>query len=562
MKKQILSASIAVLLGLCPVWSEDMTAMSATAVPVYKVLKVFAGKNIEYRFYCNGKHFTSAIMDPHAALAIRPHPGNDANGWGSTWYPEPFLPGATLHGTNATFSVVAGKYIALRATGVVSKGTTSNIGAWSEALNFTFTPSNKKVSATGTYSITLSSNLSSATGDLNICKIASNYLQNVPLLSGSVGDTGDMKNCYVVADNDSYVWEPTVNPGFFPQERVDNLAMVVVGQHNIVNTRAQGYTAIKSAYKPTMQVNYALRRPGNSFGMIPQTVLTDIFSGTKMNASLWKIPTWQGNGDGTWVGQTQFRCSQNYGLPPVSNGSAKVLLETYNPTGDSFYGTDLIAKPKITLGQGVLVTVVAKAISPFPGGIVGGIFLYCMKPDGYNHDEVDFELMSNHPSVLNTNIYCNEPLGAGQPIVYAFPYGSALTYHTYQILWLPGGVYWYIDGRLMRSVTNSSMIPKGPMYLHLNMWVPDSGWTEAYNAGLKYTDDDRKNKVYSMAVDSATVQALQTSPMIFGAMFNQSQSRQYWADNIGITPLLLRSTTFKSFNFSVGFQSTAILGDH
>ena len=35
-------------------------------------------------------------------FVIRPHPGLDPNGWGSSLYLQPFLPGATLGGTSVT----------------------------------------------------------------------------------------------------------------------------------------------------------------------------------------------------------------------------------------------------------------------------------------------------------------------------------------------------------------------------------------------------------------------------------------------------------------------------
>lgn len=57
--------------------------------------------------------------------------------------------------------------------------------------------------------------------------------------------------------------------------------------------------------------------------------------------NIWHIPTWASPTDGTFVGRTQFRCSQNSPLPIIVDGKAIILMDTYNPTAlpelPSFY---------------------------------------------------------------------------------------------------------------------------------------------------------------------------------------------------------------------------------
>ncbi len=234
----------------------------------------------------------------------------------------------------------------------------------------------------------------------------------------------------------------------------------------------------------------------------------DDFNGSIVTASNWHIPTWVSSTDGTYVGQTQFRCSQNAPLPAARNSNAIIALDTYNPTGSSFYGTDLISNQSFALGQGITVTVRAKMNAPIPPGIVGGIFLYAPPTSTSNtlHDEIDFELLGNDPNHVWTNIYGNEPLGTGHPASYSYASGSATDYHTYQIQWLPDQVSWYVDGTLVRTVTTQSPIPVGPMYVHLNTWVPGSDFAAAYDPNLHWTSLPSSNQTFSMSVDSVTVQ--------------------------------------------------------
>jgi hypothetical protein len=237
--------------------------------------------------------------------------------------------------------------------------------------------------------------------------------------------------------------------------------------------------------------------------MNPPTLLTDAFSGSSANSSLWRIPTWISPTDGTFVGRTQFRCTQNASLPSVTNGRVVIALNTFNPLGSSFYGTDLISIASFDRSAGLSVTVRAKLDAPIPGGLVGGIFLYAppSTPGDTRHDEIDFELLSNDPTRLLTNIYGDETLGAGHPAAFVCPNGPTTDYHTYQILWLPGRVSWYVDGVLLRSVTTESPLPTGPLYLHLNLWAPGAEFTSAYNAALNWTTNSSADQMHSMSID-------------------------------------------------------------
>ena len=247
--------------------------------------------------------------------------------------------------------------------------------------------------------------------------------------------------------------------------------------------------------------------------ILAQNLLFDDFNGTIENSDRWHIPTWEGSGDGTFVGRTQFRCVPAP-FPKTENSKAKILLETYNPTantpGDSFYGTDLVSNQLFSPGNGIRIKVHAK-MNTSQKGIVGGIFLYVRKP-GTNtlHDEIDFELITNIPDKFQTNIYSNEPLGTGHPILLAYNSGSITEYHTYEIQWQPNRVSWFVDGNLVRTETEN--IPTGPMYFHLNIWAPAQEWAQAYDQDFQPVKDLKLNQKYWMSVDSVNIQTFTSAP--------------------------------------------------
>jgi len=46
------------------------------------------------------------------------------------------------------------------------------------------------------------------------------------------------------------------------------------------------------------------------------------------------------------------------------------------------------------------------------------------------------------------------------------------------------------------------------MSFHFNIWVPDSGWAEAYNQNLQPTNSPSSNQIFSMSVDSVDIQSV------------------------------------------------------
>jgi beta-glucanase (GH16 family) len=240
--------------------------------------------------------------------------------------------------------------------------------------------------------------------------------------------------------------------------------------------------------------------------LLAETLLYDDFSGASVSSGKWHIPTWVSPTDGTVVGLTQFRFTQNSSLPAAHNGNAIVALETYNPTAVSFYGTDLRSNQSFDLGTGIHLTVRAK-MNTTTRGIVGGIFLYALKPGSTTyHDEIDFELLTNMPNGVQTNIYSNEKLGTGNVQFIPYSSGSITDYHTYEIKWQPNQVSWFVDGHLVRTVTH--IVPTGPMNFHLNIWVPDAGWPAAYDQHLKPAESAGSNQIFSMSVDSVHIQSI------------------------------------------------------
>ncbi len=227
----------------------------------YAVVVTNAGVGVERRCYADGHHFLS-ILSEGGIFALRPHPGIDLNGWGGTLYLQPFLPGAVLRGSVISTCQANPGGIEVAATGLVSRGTSDQYGTWDASLTCDYDRPAKRLSATGQYTIRLTGLLGPTTGDLNLAKLASNYLDDVPLVDGTTNDTGDMAYAHVVAGSLDTVWIPPDEPGYFPNNQTGNLLVDVAGAFNQVDTAAQGHHAIQAAFKPSMTLVLTSADPG------------------------------------------------------------------------------------------------------------------------------------------------------------------------------------------------------------------------------------------------------------------------------------------------------------
>jgi Glycosyl hydrolases family 16 len=251
-----------------------------------------------------------------------------------------------------------------------------------------------------------------------------------------------------------------------------------------------------------------------AFGWTPpvgaaDAFLHDEFDGPSVDTGLWHFPTWRASGDGTFVGRTQFRAAQNGTLPAIVDGSVVIPIETYNPRETSFLGTELISNREFPLGAGLDVIVRAKMATPLKPGVVGGIFLYAMDPENLDvHDELDFELLTNRPDRVQTNIYGSEPLGIGHVKFIPYQSGTMTDFHIYEMQWRPKQVSWLIDGKLVRKTTRN--LPSRPMSFHLNAWAPDANWPHGFNTAIQPTRSRADNTVVGgLIVDEVIIQPLQ-----------------------------------------------------
>ena len=56
-------------------------------------------------------------------------------------------------------------------------------------------------------------------------------------------------------------------------------------------------------------------------------------------------------------------------------------------------------------------------------------------------------------------------------------------------------------------------------------------------------------------------QGSNAAPLIFGGIYDLAKNKDYWEDNIGITPLIVKGAPETFYSFLVNFMSQALPGD-
>lgn len=99
-------------------------------------------------------------------------------------------------------------------------------------------------------------------------------------------------------------------------------------------------------------------------------------------------------------------------------------------------------------------------------GAVSTFFTHTAEP----HDEVDFEILGRSTTSVHTNFYA---AGKNGPSDIVLAFDASEGDHLYAFEWMPGRITWYVDGVLVREVseTEGVRIPTTTARVMASVWV-------------------------------------------------------------------------------------------
>lgn len=102
-------------------------------------------------------------------------------------------------------------------------------------------------------------------------------------------------------------------------------------------------------------------------------------------------------------------------------------------------------------------------------GIVTALFSYTGPSEGNPHDEVDIEILGKDTTKVQVNYFVN---GQGNhEKVIELGFDAAEEFHVYGFKWQPDTIKWYVDEKLVYSVTNANgSLPTTPGKIIMSLW--------------------------------------------------------------------------------------------
>ena len=119
----------------------------------------------------------------------------------------------------------------------------------------------------------------------------------------------------------------------------------------------------------------------------------------------------------------------------------------------------------------------ARFKTPTGSGLNAAFFTYIGPQQKKPHDEIDFEILLKDTSVVETTTFVNGKsgdgkVGAGQQ--HTLPHPSDSDFIDYAFTWEPGEIRYYVNGELVRTITDPLMIPTNPQRVFFSLWGTDT----------------------------------------------------------------------------------------
>ncbi|MEM1430865.1 MAG: family 16 glycosylhydrolase [Pseudomonadota bacterium] len=165
-----------------------------------------------------------------------------------------------------------------------------------------------------------------------------------------------------------------------------------------------------------------------------------------------------------WANGDHQSCLWHRNRVRVTDGRLLLAL-TANAKGDRDLScAELQSEARFGYG-----TFEARMKVPYAEGMNANLFTFIGAPQDRPHNEIDFEFIARDGPVLQTNFHI--PGDSENTELHAVTQDDA--FRTYSFIWQPGRIRWFIDGTLIREVSEGPL-PDEAQKLYLSLWSTDT----------------------------------------------------------------------------------------
>lgn len=173
-----------------------------------------------------------------------------------------------------------------------------------------------------------------------------------------------------------------------------------------------------------------------------------------------------------WSNGAHQNCTWSSSQVEVADGMLKVGFAPL-PKGDRQYSCGEL-QTRQAYGYG---TYEARLKTPAGSGLNAAFFTFIGPQQGKPHDEIDFEILLKNTSIVETTTFVDGKsgdgkIGSGQQ--HTLPYSSDSDFIDYAVSWEPDQIRYYINGTLVRTMTEPRTIPTNPQRVFFSLWGSDT----------------------------------------------------------------------------------------
>jgi hypothetical protein len=187
------------------------------------------------------------------------------------------------------------------------------------------------------------------------------------------------------------------------------------------------------------------------------------------STGIWRISgIWVATGSNTFLPSLAATTSSY----PGDSGAGYLALSMSN--SPALYGSEIQSLPTNGYAYGYYET--RMKVSSVAGGCVS---FFIIQAPNYGPGEFDYEFLLNEPWTTNSQIngavhITTHP--SNTSYLLNLPFNPTVGFHRYGMLWTPGAMGWYADGKLLRTTSNSDLTASAQMFIMANVWSGAPTW--------------------------------------------------------------------------------------